>query len=489
MTRVAFWPFADIGVSEKPTSEPDQFARTWRESKKLLQHPLMRQTVAFLPALAFPWVRDTLICLDDIERRGQGLEIQHVFGLVSMLKEERNCRVVLIFNDSFLTSPEAGDFNRSREKLFDLELEFSPSVEEAFSYGFLSQTDLREIILLGCKDLNIRNIRTIQRIDRYWCGLRDLLRDCERSLIQEVARLLVLFVWSRNEGGDSAPPIEFIKSRTVDAIVREGRERETAEDKDRWKRLLADYGFQYMSELDCELVSYVERGYVSAALRDVLAKYDKEVRGAERRTRFFDIWKLFTGTFEDNENAFIEALENGIRSSSAYISLANLSEAVSIIRDLGRDDLANQLVDVYLETNAEEFAASDLTLSGEPDPYIVRRFEEERIRRRPVLRLDTVLPESASKNGWSPEELRCLVTSSTEDYYRVFRGESSARLKGMIDFCLRFGDSPDAEARVIAERTQEALGKIAAEGNFNRVRVKRLYRLEPGSKETGHSTQ
>ena len=43
-------------------------------------------------------VQDTLICLDDIERKGKNLRIQDILGLVSELKEQRNCQIVLISN-------------------------------------------------------------------------------------------------------------------------------------------------------------------------------------------------------------------------------------------------------------------------------------------------------------------------------------------------------------------------------------------------------
>ncbi len=41
---------------------------------------------------------NALICFDDMERRGEGLTIKDIFGLASVLKEQRNCKVLLILN-------------------------------------------------------------------------------------------------------------------------------------------------------------------------------------------------------------------------------------------------------------------------------------------------------------------------------------------------------------------------------------------------------
>ena len=41
---------------------------------------------------AFFFVREQLVCLDDLERAGEGLKVRDVLGLASFLKEERNAR-------------------------------------------------------------------------------------------------------------------------------------------------------------------------------------------------------------------------------------------------------------------------------------------------------------------------------------------------------------------------------------------------------------
>lgn len=62
---------------------------------------------ATLEAISFLAVRDRIVCIDDLERRGSNLRIIDVLGLVSYLTERRGCKVVMILNDEALTDTDA----------------------------------------------------------------------------------------------------------------------------------------------------------------------------------------------------------------------------------------------------------------------------------------------------------------------------------------------------------------------------------------------
>src|SRR5205823_14080094 len=47
-------------------------------------------------------VVDSIICLDDLERRSARLEIKEILGLAAVLKEQKNCKVILIVNEDVL---------------------------------------------------------------------------------------------------------------------------------------------------------------------------------------------------------------------------------------------------------------------------------------------------------------------------------------------------------------------------------------------------
>jgi hypothetical protein len=98
---------SDIGVAPSlETLRSNAAALAERLGRKsvwfLQQIPVVKNYVGGLGPAWFLTVRESIICVDDIERRGRGLTVREVLGLVSNLKEQKRCKVALILNDDAL---------------------------------------------------------------------------------------------------------------------------------------------------------------------------------------------------------------------------------------------------------------------------------------------------------------------------------------------------------------------------------------------------
>lgn len=82
-----------------------------------------------IDSIQYSLVTETIICIDDFERRGNSLSARDVLGLVSNLIEKKNCSVILILNEGSLKPDD--EFFTYSEKVFDYEIIFSPSVQES----------------------------------------------------------------------------------------------------------------------------------------------------------------------------------------------------------------------------------------------------------------------------------------------------------------------------------------------------------------------
>jgi Cdc6-like AAA superfamily ATPase len=80
---------------------------------------------------AFLAVKQYIVCIDDLERKGEKLRIIDVLGLTSLLRERRKCKVVLILNDEELSEGDHEAFEKYSEKVIDSSLVFEPTSEEA----------------------------------------------------------------------------------------------------------------------------------------------------------------------------------------------------------------------------------------------------------------------------------------------------------------------------------------------------------------------
>jgi hypothetical protein len=69
--------------------------------------PALREWTGGMAGTAlFMTLKDTLVCFDDIERKGDGLATKDLLGLASLLKEQRNCKIAFILNDGGLSEEE-----------------------------------------------------------------------------------------------------------------------------------------------------------------------------------------------------------------------------------------------------------------------------------------------------------------------------------------------------------------------------------------------
>ncbi|MBC8286310.1 MAG: hypothetical protein H8E42_02425 [Nitrospinae bacterium] len=97
-------------------------------------------------ALAFNYLEDTLICIDDLDRKGDALKINEVLGILSNLKELRDCKIVIIFNDMSLKEQEKTEYDALREKVIDWEIPFRPNIEEVLDIAFNKKTEAEQVL-------------------------------------------------------------------------------------------------------------------------------------------------------------------------------------------------------------------------------------------------------------------------------------------------------------------------------------------------------
>ncbi|OLF36076.1 hypothetical protein BTW00_07300 [Psychrobacter sp. C 20.9] len=116
-------------------------------------------------------IGDTLICIDDIERLSENLDIKDVMGLVNHLSLEKNCKVLVILHDV-----EANEqFQEYKEKVFDEVLildESLTAIEKLVNDNDLFATYNKFYQVMG-----IKNIRFYQRVIETFYTLTKNLPD------------------------------------------------------------------------------------------------------------------------------------------------------------------------------------------------------------------------------------------------------------------------------------------------------------------------
>jgi hypothetical protein len=127
--------------------------------------PAIGQFLSTAGLLYFSVVRSQIICIDDLERRGLGVELKDVFGLISFLREQRACKIILLLNEDGLDQDKA-EFDKYFDKVIDTKLVFVPTSAEALEIALTSNDEGTALLCQYCQILRISNIRVIKKLER-----------------------------------------------------------------------------------------------------------------------------------------------------------------------------------------------------------------------------------------------------------------------------------------------------------------------------------
>lgn len=435
--------------------------------------PVMKNLSVGIDFVAGFMTRDMIICFDDFERLSDGIRQQELLGFISELKEERNCKIALIFNDAKLQD-EGKILNTYREKVVDMEVLFSPTTEEAAALAFNSSPN-KDLLTKYAASLNITNIRILTKIRRYAEIIGAALTGLHDGVLQQALSTIVLMTWSCSDSG-SAPTPNFIKKWYLGwGATRTRSNSPLSEQESAWSSVLQRYGLTHFDDFDSAILKAIACGYVEeTGLVEAAQNVDTRIRAGEVESQFSAAWRLFHDSFDDNQNEFIVALDRGFRLAVRQISPASLSGAVDLLRELGQGELADQMIEFYVTERDSEDGLFDLSsypwIDQVPDPTLAQRFDLRHARTHRVPTLKEAAERIALRNGWSNEEMQALLQASEEDLYQLFKQSPTVNLHKIVRGCLMFSQAPNEQ---IGERALAALRRISLESPLNAARVRR----------------
>lgn len=432
---------------------------------------------ALVHTAAFGTVKDYLICIDDLERRPAGLGLRDVLGLVAMLRDQRDCRVVVIVNSDALRSDSDKDFELLREKVFDYEVAFEPSAAECADIA-LPDKDYERPRRLA-ESLKITNIRVLLRAKRLLKTLQPFAKNAGERIQAQIDHSGVLLAWCFNSRAGDAPPYEYVKNLNYTRLL-ELDPSKVSDDQKRWNELLWEYGFKATDALDLEICRTLERGFVDP---EALVKILEEQAATDRRgaleNNFHRAWEIYHNGFGDDAHRLAEAFSASMREGAQFISAMNASAAVGLLRELSQEALADELTTVWIaaqlasnpgELNiAESVWQSDIRDAKFRDAAQAA-FASLKADNRPI---GEVLMAIVERSGWSESDVCSLAAASPDDYYALFKATSGPQIKSIVRAALRFGELASSPAYVkIGADAREALLRIASESQLDARRVR-----------------
>lgn len=438
--------------------------------------PFVKNITPALESVTYLSLSKTLICVDDFERKGSALNARDILGLLSSLKEQKKCKIVLILNDTSFEEDSLKEYEKYKEKVVDIELCFEPTSAECVDIVLENPTPattkLREYVV----KLNINNIRIIKKIERLAKIFENILSSYEKEVLYQALHSLVLFARSYYVKGEHVPTPEYLKNIGYSMFGLD--DKKVSEQEQLWKSILADYGYQATDELDLVIARTVETGYVDVNALTVHAqKLNEQVIAGKSDSSFTEAWNRYHDSFDTDDNEVLDGLFDSFMRNTKYITPLNLNGTVKLFRELKRDSQANELIEHYINVRKDEknlFDLNEYAFAGDiTDKVVIARFKELHRQARKRKTLKEVLEVIAEKDSWCGDDTEVLANASVDDYYNLFKNEHGRHLSTWINTCLRYGrfNNASEQDKKIASSATEALQRIAKESPLNSRRV------------------
>jgi len=452
-----------------------------KHSKKIVSVagaiPKIGDALSKTQPLLFTTIRNQIICIDDLERRS-GVSVKDVFGLISYLREQRGCKIVLLLNQTKLDEdPESKTaFADYFEKVIDTRLIFAPTAAEAVAIAINGKDALSKLIAEYAIKLRTANIRVLKKIERLIHMIAPIVKSLDPVILKQVVHSVTMFGWCKFDSGANPPSLEYLKREGFERYLN-GKERTEEPDKEeqRWDTITAEYEFGDLDDFDQVLLQFVDSSILD---EDKILEYAKINEERYKRNSqagsFESSWRLLHDSFADNQDDVCKALFNGLKSNFDIVSRANLDEAICILRSLGRPQVAQDLIDYAIEHGSQDFWLPDDPFGRTlRDPRLKSIVAEKQEEAKPKLEFEKDLVDSAER--MNPEKLAQLAQVPASDYLALFESQSGDQLRRVVLSALTYRRISNAseDMRAIVKKAEEALRTIGSKSRLNAIRVEK----------------
>ncbi|MFY4817029.1 P-loop NTPase fold protein [Aliarcobacter butzleri] len=140
--------------------------------------------------------KDIVICFDDFERKSDKLDTKDILGLISQFKEQKNCKIVMIYNQEEIEDKKI--LSDYKDKVIDYDLHYRPTVEESFNTVSDRLKVFNQYPLEFLTQKGINNIRVIKRLINALNDFEFIVEevkgypDIESQIAYEIIRLSII---------------------------------------------------------------------------------------------------------------------------------------------------------------------------------------------------------------------------------------------------------------------------------------------------------
>lgn len=398
---------------------------------KLSSIPYVQQFMPKVDLYSLADYSDTLICIDDVERAGDGLNVHDLMGCVSYLKEVRGAKVILLLNPEQAKGDKYLEF---REKVVDIELNLDPTTENCLDivFGHLQPECVKDAIYSVSKKLGIKNIRVLQKINRSVVQLITLLASSEAITVNAIVTSLILL---QNSSFTSLvdpryPPIDHILN---DYCAYPFDEENDSPQVKEWRKILLSVDFISVDDIDHILAKGVKSGVFDVdALKPFVDIKNSEARQYNTDSAYSKAWREFFAEFRDESTNEIKAIADCFIKNVDGVTLSDANSLVALIRLCIREEcsqinqhMLEQIISVYAKSYANRREAIDTELQlGNIDEDLSKVIHDACLEKNNAILPVEIAIDKLFHSNYQHKYVAAASTASVEQFCEFFLSEN-----------------------------------------------------------------
>ncbi|QND85584.1 Uncharacterized protein ChrSV_3358 [Chromobacterium vaccinii] len=430
-----------------------------------------------LETIAGAFIKNTLIIIDDIERLGDKISMPELMGLINELKGSM-CKIIMILNENEMAETQRVCYEKHLEKIVDKKIIFDISTGDAVGLGLKSESAMRDDLIMAINRLNVRNIRIINKIGKMADEINSLIYNSSSETKRKIAVSLSVLICSKYERERGCPSLDqILKYNGILRAMRKIKSQEY-EINDEWSGILSDLGFSGEDAFNKVILGIVNCGYAEGSGIEQCAKEMDEMHAKVRMyDEFRKAWMLFHDRIDNSDGELAKKLAESAIGAAVSIEPVNINATIKLIRRLGFEDLADNVIEGYIEARRSTpliFNVDHEFLSGQvDDPKARKRFSEVYASSDSKLSWEDVSLILTGKRGWDEKIYENLSNATVEDFIELLKLSQGSNLAGLVKRVLEISRSREGFEGV-REKMLGALRKIESESKSNQEWVKML---------------
>ncbi|EPY4531414.1 P-loop NTPase fold protein [Klebsiella variicola] len=437
-------------------------------------------------SLEYSFVNRYLICFDDLERRGKSLDLKDFMGFIDNLARDKHCKLILIFNENNLKdNDEERLFNEYREKVVDVDIMYNPGVADNVKRVFHSNDKNFSHILSAASELQIKNIRILNKIKKILYTYDHLLNFSREEVRREFVYRVILLAYVFYSGVKDVLYRDFFNRIQSRAMIDSYSKKD--ENSSAVKDFISKLHLEFVSAenlFDYDIDFFLKNGFIpfNSTVEDGIKSRNSDFDDIELNGKIEQIWSIFRDSFALNQDYVIQKLKELLDENLPRIPLGRIDNIFLLLDNLGVncDNYTNRYVDELVKNNKLISEYQRLV-----NTFIEHRTLNELIKKvlmaskKKEFGLDELLTRLSNSNNYTSMHIETLNSYSEDDYFDWILTCEDDVVHKIRNGLLKFDNhvSPLPMQEEITRKAMAAIRRVASTSELNMMRVERILKI------------